>query len=136
MAPNSRFAVAIHCVTALAYAEDEAMTSEVLARSINTNPVVVRRILSALVKAKLVTARQGKAGGSRLSRKPDQITLLDIYRAVESEGLFGMHEKPENKSCPVACAMKGLLSAVFKDAENSLEDSLKKTRLSDLVRKL
>lgn len=136
MAANSRFAVATHTVAVLAYSEDKFVTSEFIASSVNTNPVVIRRILSALTKAKLCESQTGKLGGSRLARKPQSITLLDIYRAVECDKLFAQHARSENKNCPVSCNIKGVLSRVFQKCEVAVEDSLKSTTVADLIKVL
>jgi len=145
LAANSRFAVAVHTMAMLACASEAEgdatapggfVTSEAIAESVCTNPVVIRRILSALHAAKLVDCQPGKSGGSRLARKSQKITLLDIYRAVQGESLFGMPEKPANKSCAVSCGMKSLLSDVFAGAERAVESSLRDITLAKLVRPL
>ncbi|HEX8852924.1 MAG TPA: Rrf2 family transcriptional regulator, partial [Pyrinomonadaceae bacterium] len=82
MSANSRFAVAVHALTLLAWAGEEPVKSEYLACSVNTNPVVIRRILCALARAGLVTSQTGASGGSRLARPAAEITLREVYRAV------------------------------------------------------
>lgn len=134
MAANSRFAVAVHAATVLAFNGDSYVTSDLIAESVNTNPVVVRRIVSALAKAGIVESHIGKSGGSRLAKKPSRITLLDIYQAVEKQGLFALNQKPENKKCRVSCHMKEILSRVFNAAEKSVEVSFGKTTLADVMK--
>lgn len=134
MAANSRFAVAVHTAAVLAVHKDEYVTSDQIASSVNTNPVVVRRIVSALTKAGIVESHTGKSGGSRLARKPNQISLLEIYQAVEKQGLFALHRRPENKKCAVSCCMKEILSRVFDTAEKSVEASFGRMSLADVVR--
>src|SRR4051812_22482165 len=112
MAANSRFSVAIHVMTALAYRGSRA-TSHTLAQSVNTNAVVVRRLLSQLRRAGLVACQSGKSGGCYLARRPEQITLQDVYEAVEAGGPFVIPDKAENKSCQVSCQMKQILGNVF-----------------------
>ena len=90
---NSRFAIAVHVLTFLALAGDEPTTSEYIAGSVNTNPVVIRRILSALRQAGLVTAQPGIGGGSSLARPAAEITLADVYRATEERDLFALHPR-------------------------------------------
>ena len=134
MAANSRFAVAVHAAAVLACYQDSYVTSDQIASSVNTNPVVVRRIISALTKAGIVESHIGKSGGSRLAKKPNRVTLLDIYQAVERQGLFALHQKPENKKCAVSCCMKQILSRVFESAEKSVEASFAKTTLADVIK--
>ncbi|MBN8547918.1 MAG: Rrf2 family transcriptional regulator [Deltaproteobacteria bacterium] len=134
MAANSRFAVAVHAATVLAFNGSNYVTSDLIAESVNTNPVVVRRIISALTKAGIVESHLGKSGGSRLAKKPNRITLLDIYQAVEKQGLFALNQKPENKKCRVSCCMKDILSRVFDAAEKSVEVSFANTTLADVLK--
>jgi Rrf2 family protein len=134
MAANSRFAVAIHAATVLACNCDSYITSDLIAQSVNTNPVVVRRIVSALTKAGIVETNCGKSGGSRLAKKPSQITLLDIYQAVEKQGLFALSKRKENRECKVSCCMKDILSRVFNAAEQSVEASFGKMTLADMIK--
>jgi Rrf2 family protein len=134
MAGNTRFAVALHALAALAWL-GEAQTSEQLARgTVNTNPVVLRRILARLVKAGILEAQPGKQGGFRLARAPRAIDLASVYRAVEGEeDLLAIHANPEVKSCPVSCAIKPVLDDVFREAEAALSRSLAGRRLSDVI---
>src|SRR5690349_523482 len=88
MAANLRFPVAVHIITALAYRDGESATSQQLAKSICTNPVVVRRLLSKLHQAGLIHCYPGKTGGCRLARSAEKITLFDVYTAVEGGGPF------------------------------------------------
>lgn len=133
MAANSRFAVAVHAVTKMAFAGDQYITSEDIAVSVNTNPVVIRRILSALAKAKIVESQTGKSGGSRLARKADQIALAEIYRAIEGERIFAVPSKPHNKSCAVSVHMKKVLIPVLDGAHQAMEEYLNGVVVSDVV---
>lgn len=132
MPSNTRFAVAIHLLTALAFVGDTRTSAE-LAKSVNTNPVFLRRILSRLVKAGLVNGQAGKKGGFGLARAATSITLLDVYRAVAEDPLFSVHGNAEAKACPVSCSIKGVLSDVFERAEGAAAKELKRTRLSDVL---
>jgi Rrf2 family protein len=134
MAANTKLAVAIHAAAVLACKGDEWVTSDLIASSVNTNPVVVRRILCALTKAGIVESHVGKSGGSKLAKCPSRITLADIYAAVMEDGLFAEHGKPENKGCAVSCFMKEALGKLFTKAERGVVQSLKGTTLADLVR--
>lgn len=95
---NSRLAVAIHILSLISV--DEKTSSEIIADSVNTNPVVVRRMISLLKKADILTSRAGVPGAS-LKKDPADISLLEVYRAVQKqEELFAVHENP-NPKCPV-----------------------------------
>ena len=134
MSGNSRFPVAVHVMAALAYHDRGALPSPLLAESVRTNPVVIRRLVSQLRRAGLVEAQAGKAGGVRLARRPESISLLDVFRAVDGGSPFVLPDKAENKKCPVSCAMKKLLSSVLAETDRAISKSLEKTRLSDIVR--
>lgn len=133
MARNCRFAVAVHIVSVLALNGDEPVTSDWIAGSVNTNPVVIRRLLSALAKAGLVSSMRGSAGGSRLARRPETITLLDISRAVEEEETPALHHQPPNPACPVGRAIQPVLVRVIDRAEAARAAVLANTLLSEVV---
>lgn len=133
MAANSRFAVATHIMSSLAMApSEEWISSSYLASSVNTNPVVIRRILSDLQKAGLIETQSGKNGGARLAKEASHINLHDIYSAVEDGSLFAFNANDPNHSCPLSCKMKSLLAPIFKSADQAVEKELKKFRLSQL----
>ena len=134
MATNSRLASAIHIMSFVAHAGDEGTTSEAIAKSLHTNPVVVRKILKLLEREGLVSLRQGRHGGVGLPRPPSGITLGQIYNAVESEsGVFAMRSQV-HEGCMVARAMKRRLGAIFDSANDAVEQALSKTSLAEMVR--
>lgn len=135
MAANSRFAIATHILTALSLHRDGPMSSSVLASSINTNPVVVRRLLIDLQKAGLVQTSAGKNGGAELALSPSKITLEAVYRAVERGEMFAYNPNDPNQSCPLSCKMKSILKPVFESADRALMKELKSRKLSDLIEK-
>ena len=134
MTANSRMASAVHIMSFVAYAGDEGTTSEAIAKSLQTNPVVVRKILKLL-------EREGPTGwpAARRSRRRSpapgtRITLGQIYKAVESEtGVFAMRSQV-HEGCAVACAMKRRLGPIFNAANDAVEQALSKTSLAELVR--
>src|SRR5262245_54952676 len=98
---SSRFTVALHVLTVLAFLDGQWVTSQTIASSVNTNPVVIRRLLADLHKAKLVRSQGGPGGGWRLVHAAGRVTLRDVYRAVEGSTLFPLHGRPPNPSCVV-----------------------------------
>lgn len=141
MAANSKFAVATHILTTLAFmskdsAEDGLINSEYIASSVNTNPVVVRRIVSELVKAGIVISHQGKGGGLELGRAPEKITLLDLYEAMGEPPLFAYNPNKPNPDCPVSVKMVQVLKPVFSEVQNGVKERLEEIKLSDLVHKI
>ena len=108
--------------------------AKAIAKSLQTNPVVVRKILKLLEREGLVALCQGRHGGVRLRRPASRITLGQIYKAVESEtGVFAMRSQV-HEGCAVACAMKRRLGPIFNAANDAVEQALSKTSLAELVR--
>ncbi|TYP71245.1 Rrf2 family transcriptional regulator [Paenibacillus methanolicus] len=133
MSINSRFAVAVHILTLLEYASDQRMSSEMIAGSVNTNPVVIRRIIGQLNRAGLIATSPGVAGAS-LTRNASAITLLDVYAAVQQENrddLFAIHDNP-NPACQVGRNIQGALERSFKEAQTAMEQELARTTIADL----
>jgi Rrf2 family protein len=133
MAKNCRFAVATHICALLAMGGGEPMTSDWIAGSVNTNPVVVRRLLSALAKAGLVSSIRGSAGGSVLVRPATQISLLHIHRAVDDEDGPALHHQTPNQACPVGRGIQPVLVRIIDRAEAAKEAVLATTMLSEVV---
>lgn len=132
MSINSRFAVAVHILALLAL-EKQLLSSRDIAGSVNTNPVVIRRILSSLNKAGLIDTQLGVEGGSTLARPAEQVTLLEVYRVVEAGSLFSLHPSEPNPLCPCGRNIQPILSSVFKKAERALEDILADTTIAEVV---
>ena len=131
---SSRFTVAVHILSLVAIERNELCTSEWIAESVNTNPVVIRRVIGKLRDAGLVQVRRG-LGGATLQKPLDEITLLDVYRAVEvvEEGeLFQMHEKP-NPNCPVGANIGAVLELILLRAQEAMESVLREITMEELV---
>jgi Rrf2 family protein len=133
MRTSCRFAMAVHVLAVLAYKEGDRITSSYLADSVNTNPVIIRRLLSTLQKAKLVDTRKGAGAGSRLERSPSRITLAEVYNAVEEEDAFTMPRQKPNERCPVGQCIQEELERVFTSAERAMTDQLGRTTIADVI---
>lgn len=130
---NTRFAVATHILTFLAYQAGEPATSELIAASVNTNPTFIRRLLTQLAKAGLTTSQLGAGGGALLVHPPSKISLLDVYRAIDEEQqVFALHESP-NPKCPVGRNIDAVLKGRMLEAERALQAQLAKTTIADLA---
>ena len=136
MTGNSRFAVSVHVLAYLAYKTGEQVTSAEIASSVSTNPVVIRRLLSALVKTRLVTTHKGVGGGFGLASAPANITLLDIYRAVEPQPDHGLDRFSPNHKCPVGARIETILRTAFFKAQTSMEAELARISLHDVHQQL
>ena len=136
MSTNSRFAVAVHVLTLMAWSGEEPLKSEQVAESVNTNPVVIRRMLCELAEAGLVVSQTGSLGGSRLASDPAKTTLLDIYQALECGGVFSLHRQPPSRDCPVGVNIETVLGDVLLEVDAAVEAVLAKITISDVVQRL
>lgn len=133
---SSRFTIAVHTLLCILLFEDKKITSNFLAGSIQVNPVIIRNILIQLKKAKIIIVKRGK-GGISINKKAKDITLLDIFEAVESlDGkLFSFHKKPNSK-CPVGNNITKILLPKLDNIQKSMEKELEKTTLKDIFNDL
>jgi len=132
---SARFSIAVHILSLIAIRPNDC-TGDFIAGSVNTNPVIIRRIIGMLKKAGLVEVRPG-VGGASLLRNPEQITLLDVYRAVnviKENQLFRVHEDT-NVQCPVGRNIESVLQSELKEAQSAMEHRLAQTTLSQLIAK-
>ncbi len=134
MLSSSRFIVAVHAMSVLARLQGKGpVCSALVAQSVHTNPVVIRRLMTELERAGLVRSVAGRAGGFTLNRDAAEITLADVYFAVEDESVFRMHKTDPQSNCPVAAQLGRVLSAPLRAAECALHTSLAKTSISDVA---
>jgi Rrf2 family protein len=134
MLSSSRFIVAVHAMSVLARFKGKGpVCSAMVAESVHTNPVVIRRLMTELEKAKLVKSVAGRAGGFELDKDPADISLADVYFAVEDENVFRMHKTDPHSQCPVAAQLGQILSTPLRAAECALHSSLAKTSIRDVA---
>ena len=136
MQTNSQFAVAIHILSLLACYPGEPLTSETIAGSVTTNPVVIRRILGSLRRAGLVTSQPGNGGGWKLTKEPGTISLRDAYTALQSGSCFARAPKPPNEKCLVGCSLQQILQDVFEETEAAMTAHLASLTIGDIVARL
>ncbi len=136
MATSTRFCVATHILAALAINRNEAVTSDQIAASVNTNAAFVRRILCDLAKAGLTTSRLGKGGGAVLAKAPKKISLLDIYEAVEEPGIVKPPRGAADQQCVVGRNVQPALRRVTLKAEAAFFETLKSSSLKEIVREV
>ena len=131
---SSRFTIALHIFTCVdTFKDDYKITSEFLAGSINTNPVIIRKILTQLKNAGLITVARG-TGGISPTRSLKNISFYDVYQAiepVENGDLFNFHSSP-NSQCPVGKNIHRLLDDKLKTIQLAMENEMKKYTLDDL----
>ncbi|HJC15283.1 MAG TPA: Rrf2 family transcriptional regulator [Candidatus Fusicatenibacter intestinigallinarum] len=132
---SSRFTIAIHMLTCMeAFKDEYKVTSDFLASSINVNPVVIRRILSQLKDAGLIEVKRG-TGGASIAKPLEEITFLDVYRAVEcieDNTLFHFHENP-NVNCPVGRNIHNILDDRLDRVQKAMEKELESITLAEVI---
>lgn len=133
MASNSRLAIAIHTAGMLAFADKMPVTSEKIAESVGTNAVVIRRLIGQLTKHNLVQVQMGTGGGSRLSRLPSEITLADIYLALEEDDVFQVPILGNEHSCMISKFARPIIAGFLQKAEKCLLDKLNSITLADVI---
>lgn len=131
-ATSVQFTVAAHIMAVLGFFRKET-SSAALAQSVNADPTFVRKSLSKLSKAGLITTTRGKNGASILTRSPEQVTLLDIYRATAAPPAFAIHTYPVERRCPISRNIKGCMSSVLRKTQKSFEETLDRITLADVV---
>ena len=137
MAANSRMTIAVHALAWMALAQRRGhavLTSNQVADSVNTNPVIIRRCLGDLRQAGLVSVRHGAGAGWSLARAPEEITLLEVYDAVGQEPPFGMHHTEPNLECPVGKGIRPALGQVYGKIEQALRRELAFVSVAEVLR--
>lgn len=133
MAVNSQFSMAVHVLAMLARSVDKKVKSEAIAGSVNTNAVVIRRLLGQLGQANLVESQTGASGGTRLARCPKEITLAEIYNAVSCGEVFALHGKTPNQDCPVGKNIEAVLCGLQKEIDKSVGEKLSEYTLQGIL---
>lgn len=131
---SSRFTLAIHIFACIdIFGNEHKITSDFLAGSTNVNPVIIRKILGQLKGAGLIEVARG-TGGTTVAKPLNEITFLDVYKAVECiEGgdLFHFHENP-NPNCPVGKNIHNILDDKLISIQNAMENELASITLENL----
>lgn len=133
MNTNQNYGIALHILGYLAY-KDDYVSSKNLANSINTNPVVVRRILGVLAKEGIVETKRGHFG-SRLNKKPEHISFYDVYKLF-NEGIISGPKHEPNENCEVGMIINDVVTNVLTTKTVEYETSLKKYNIEDVLNEL
>ena len=132
---SSRFTIAVHILICIeTFKDDYKITSDFLASSVNVNPVVIRRLLQQLKKAGIINVKRG-SGGAYIEKPLDEITLLDVYNAVEcidNGNLFHFHENP-NSRCPVGRNIHSVLDRRLDSIQQAMEREMSSVTLQDIA---
>lgn len=130
---SSRFAVSTQLLVFIGSQPEQTHRSEDLAKKVKTNPAFVRRLIQMLTKAKLVVTKLGKGGGTMLARDAHEISLADIYRAVEDGPLLAMPRSEIDDATEVGKALSQMVRHTIDTAEQAFEHSLSNVTVGDLI---
>ena len=136
MASNSRVTIAAHALAWLELARQRgrpSLTSDEIAASVNTNPVILRRSLGDLRRAGLVTARRGTGAGFALARPADDISMHDVWTAVGGPPLLALHHSEPNLECPVGHGIRPVLTEVYDEATAAFGATLARRTIADVL---
>ncbi|MEM9712722.1 MAG: Rrf2 family transcriptional regulator [Actinomycetota bacterium] len=128
---NSRLPIALHILGFLTARGGEPLTSEVMAATYGTSPVVLRRVLAQLQRAGLVETRRGVNGGSVLARDPGTITVRDAYEAVTDDPEV-LPRHPADCSGRIERAMGAFVNELMSDAEAALLERLDSVTIAEM----
>lgn len=132
---SMKCSVAVHCLIFIHEAKGIAkVTSNLLAQSTGCNPVIIRNVISGLKKAGLITVARG-TGGAELSAEPSEITLYQIYSALEPDGLselIGIHAC-QGRTCPVAQNIGHVLQKPYYQIEDAIRQTMESITLQSMI---
>ncbi|WP_125713904.1 Rrf2 family transcriptional regulator [Companilactobacillus kedongensis] len=129
---STRFSDSIHILAFIEIYKDIKVSSEVIASSIETSAVVVRRLMGNLREAGLLDTKQGSAE-PKLAKDPSQITLLDVYFATEGNKPLFELDKKTNPDCIVGGNIQEVLGDYYEQAKISAQRKLNETTLKDVI---
>lgn len=131
---SHRLSDAVHILTYIGASEivEDDLSSRAIAGSINSNPSLVRRLMSSLKNAGLITSEPGRAAVS-LSKPTNEITLLDVYNAIEEPDLFHVDEET-NQQCPIGANIQSALHKAYNEVQQQAESEMSKITLADIVK--
>jgi DNA-binding IscR family transcriptional regulator len=136
MSDSQRFPVAAHALAYLAhkgaYGPAQAVPSTILAASVPTNPVVIRRVTGLLARAGLIETRSGASGGAWLLRRPEAIRLDEVLKAVH--GCAHLGSPPAGaKGCPVGEHIPRQVARALVAADRAAGEALSRITIADLL---
>lgn len=134
MQASSKFTTAIHICIFLQHSGEDLVSSQRLAASVKTNPVVIRRLIADLKENNIIGSVNGARGGFYLNRPIDKISLWNIYQAVRDKDFF--HKPKVNPDCPVSSNLAFLVDEVYSAAELSMKSAMDNVTIGTLSEKL
>lgn len=131
---STKLSDAVHILAFLALYPGEGLTSEKIAESVQTNPAYVRQLMSALRRGGLLTSVKGHPRPA-LTRPPDRITLLDVYRAVEGEKPILHQDTHTNPACGVGVNIQLVLADCYREVQSVAEQKMQQITLEEILQR-
>lgn len=132
---TTKCSIGLHCLMVIhEYAGKRKVTSELLAKSTGCNPAAIRSILLALQKSGIISVARG-VGGASLNKTPDELTVWDVYQALDPDGLnhlIGMHPSPSEK-CPVGQQIHSVLNTTYQEIGSSVQKTMSEITLQQIL---
>lgn len=129
---STKLSDTIHLMAFIHINPKENLSSSVIAYSIHTNPSYVRQIMMALRKAGLLSSTQGQAKPA-LTKSPSDITLLDVYRAIEGDKPLLHLDTNINPECNVGINIQYTLRDHYQKIQDAAESEMRKITLADVI---
>ncbi len=129
---STKLSDTIHLLAFLCLSDGERMTSARIAESVKTNPAYIRQLMSALKKAGLISSERGQANAA-LTRPADQITMLDIYRAVEGDKPLLHLDIHTNPECGVGVNIQLSIADFYREVQDVAEKKMQEITLQDIM---
>lgn len=133
MAASGWFSMSVHALALLAQNKD-GYSSSFIASSVNTHAVFLRRVLKHLVEVGLIETREGRDGGYRLAKPPEEILLSDVYLSMEMDRALAPSPAEPNPMCPVGSGLPTVFDAIAIEAEQSILRTLQKYTVADVAK--
>ncbi len=133
MAASGWFSMSVHALALLAQNQD-GYSSSYIASSVNTHAVFLRRVLKRLVEIGFIETREGRDGGYRLAKSPEDIFLSDVYKAMEMERALAPSPAEPNPLCPLGSGMPSVFDAIANEAEQAILKTLQRYTVADVAK--
>lgn len=133
MAASGWFSLSVHALALLAQNAD-GYSSSYIAGSVNTHAVFLRRVLKRLVAVGIIQTREGRDGGYRLARPAEEISLSDVYKAMEMDRVLAPSPAEPNPKCPVGSGIPLVFDAISSEAEQAILQTLERHTVADVAK--
>lgn len=123
---------AVHILAYVDIYQDGDLSSKMIAGSVESNPSLIRRLMSLLKKADLLSTQSGTVA-PKLARPASEISLLDVYQALDEENNL-LHIDPKtNPNCVVGGNIQEVLNSAYQQVQNSAEDKMREITLQNII---